>query len=232
MFSECWPIIFFGCIFGVMRLNTVIFDMDGLLIDSEPCWQEAGMETLREFDVSLTLQQYLLTTGLRTREWIEYWFHYFNIDNQFASEAENTIVKKAIEKIKDRGEPLPGAKAIFSFFKDRGFKIGVATSSPISLVNVVVEKMDIGAYLDAVSSAETLVYGKPHPEVYLNCASSLSAPALECICFEDSFNGMIAVKAARMKCIIVPAKEEYDLDKWAAADRKIRSLTEFEETML
>jgi beta-phosphoglucomutase-like phosphatase (HAD superfamily) len=219
-------------IFGAMQINTVIFDMDGLLVDSEPCWQESGMETLKQFGVSLTLQQYLLTTGLRTREWIEYWFHYFRIDKKYAKDAENIIIGIAIEKIKERGETMPGAKALFSFFKDRGFKIGIATSSPLSLVEVVVEKMQIENYIHAVSSAETLVYGKPHPEVYLNCAAALDASAMECVCFEDSFNGMIAVKAARMKCIIVPAKDQYGLDKWAAADIKIPSLLDFNETLL
>jgi mannitol-1-/sugar-/sorbitol-6-/2-deoxyglucose-6-phosphatase len=215
-----------------MDLNTVIFDMDGLLIDSEPCWQEAGMETLRKFGVSLTIEQYHLTTGLRTSEWIEYWFRYFSIGKQYAADAENIIVQKAIEKIKERGKPMPGAGSIFSLFRDRGFRIGIATSSPLSLVDVVTEKMQIGNYLDAVSSAEKLVFGKPHPEVYLNCASFLGSSPLECICFEDSFNGMIAVKAAKMQCIIVPVKEQYNLEKWAAADRKIRSLTEFKGTML
>src|SRR5580698_3502649 len=135
-----------------MPLNTVIFDMDGLLIDSEPCWQEAGIETLRQFNVSLTLEQYHLTTGLRTKEWIEYWFHHFQLDHRFAREAEEIIVRAAIEKIKEKGTPMPGADIVFPFFKERNFKIGLATSSPHALIDVVVEKLQIKKYLDAVSS--------------------------------------------------------------------------------
>jgi len=70
-----------------MQLDTVIFDMDGLLIDSEPFWQEAGIETLEQYNVALTLEQYHLTTGLRTREWIDYWWNHFRIGADSAQEA-------------------------------------------------------------------------------------------------------------------------------------------------
>ena len=206
--------------------------MDGLLIDSEPCWQEAGIETLSQFNVTLSLEQYLLTTGLRTREWIAYWFKQFGIDHRFAGEAEKKILEKAYEKIRKKGRPMQGVDYIFSFFRDRGFKIGLATSSPLSLVDIVADKLQITNYLDAVSSAENLGYGKPHPEVYLHCATELQSSPLECICFEDSFNGMIAVKAARMQCVIIPAKEQFPSEKWGAADRKLASLADFDETML
>ena len=215
-----------------MQLNTVIFDMDGLLIDSEPFWQEAGMETLRGFDVSLTLEQYHHTTGLRTKEWIEYWFNYFSLDRRFARDAEEIIIHKAIEKIKEKGRPMPGADIIFPFFKERNYKIGLATSSPLALIDVVVEKLQIKQWLDAVSSAETLPFSKPHPGVYMHCAESLGSSPLECICFEDSFNGMISVKAARMKCVVVPVPDQYELPKWAAADVKIPTLLEFNAGML
>ncbi|MBS1933036.1 MAG: hexitol phosphatase HxpB [Bacteroidetes bacterium] len=210
-----------------MQINTVIFDMDGLLIDSEPYWQEAGIETLQQFDVALTLEQYHYTTGLRTKEWIDYWFHYFNLDKRFAKKAEEDIVDKAIEKIAAHAQPMPGVDYIFDFFREKKFKIGLATSSPVALINVVAEKLGIGKYLNGYSSAELLPFSKPHPEVYLNCAQILQSSQLECICFEDSFNGMISVKAARMKCVVIPAIDQYELPKWGAADVKIRSLAEF-----
>lgn len=234
-FMNAFKVLKYVCcvaIFEAIQLNTVIFDMDGLLIDSEPYWQQAGIETMQHYNIALTLEQYHSTTGLRSKEWVEYWFHYYNIENRFAKEAEEIIINKAIEKIKSHGEGMAGADFIFNFFKERDFKIGIATSSPFALVDVVVEKMNIKKYINAVSSAENLHFGKPHPEVYLNCASLLKSSSLECICFEDSFNGMIAVKAARMKCVVIPAKDQYELKKWGAADIKINSLNEFNETML
>ncbi|PWT72030.1 MAG: hexitol phosphatase HxpB [Bacteroidetes bacterium] len=212
-----------------MPLNTVIFDMDGLLIDSEPYWQEAGMETLQQFDAALTLQQYHRTTGLRTREWIEYWFDYFQIDRRFAKEAEATIVRKAIEKIGSRGEPMPGVDYIFSFFKEKKFRVGLATSSPVSLIEVVVDKLGIRSLIDEWASAELLIYSKPHPQVYIDCAARLEVNPLHCLCFEDSFNGMIAVKAARMKCVVIPAIDLFNESKWNAADLTLKRLLEFDE---
>jgi HAD superfamily hydrolase (TIGR01509 family) len=215
-----------------MELNTVIFDMDGLLIDSEPSWQEAGMETLREFSVSLTLDQYHLTTGLRTKEWIDYWFDHFRISKVFARQAEETIHRKAIEKIKAHAKPMPGIGHIFSFFEEKKFRIGLATSSPMELADAVIDKLDIRGHLHAVSSAGNLPFSKPHPQVYMDCATKLGAGPLQCICFEDSFNGMIAAKAARMKCVIIPAPDQYSLAKWAAADLKLASLLEFSDSRL
>ena len=84
----------------------------------------------------------------------------------------------------------------------------------------------------AISSAENLHYGKPHPEVYLNCAEKLESLPVECICFEDSYNGMIAAKAAKMKCVIVPSLPQIKNKAWDAADGKITTLSNFNELLL
>jgi mannitol-1-/sugar-/sorbitol-6-/2-deoxyglucose-6-phosphatase len=212
-------------------LNSVLFDMDGLLIDSEPLWQEAGMETLREFGIELTLAQYHQTTGLRTVEWIDHWFSYFHIQAD-QEQAVKVIVDKAVDKIGKRGEALPGVIEIMELFQLHGFKIGIATSSPMQLVDVVVEKLQIGQYLQALVSAENLPQGKPHPQVYLNGASALQSKPQECLCFEDSFHGMIAAKAARMTCIVVPAKQHLEEKKWHAADQILSSLLDFNAATL
>lgn len=215
-----------------MKPTAVIFDMDGLLIDSEPLWEEAGKETLALFDVSLTDEQYHFSTGLRTKEWVDWWFSWFNIDKKHALTAELTIVQKAIDKIGARGIAMPGVEYAFQFFREKGFKIGLATSSPLALVKVVAEKLKINDYLQAIASAEELTYGKPHPQVYLDCARALEVSPLECICFEDSFNGMIAVKAARMKCIVIPAPHQQQQTRWDAADKKLSSLLQVNEQVL
>jgi len=215
-----------------MRLNTVIFDMDGLLIDSEPCWQEAGMETLLQFNVTLSPVQYHHTTGLRTREWLDYWFGHFGIGKERIPAAEAALHQHVIEKIKSQASPLPGVHEIIAFFKARDFRVGLATSSPLSLVNVVVEKLGIAGEFEAVASAEHLPYGKPHPQVYMDCAASLAVSPLQCLAFEDSFNGVIAAKAARMTCVAIPVKDQAHLSKWGAADLKLGSLLDFTDEHL
>lgn len=207
-----------------MQLKAAIFDMDGLLIDSEPLWQEAGRETLAELGYHLSIEQYHTSTGLRTEEWIEHWFHYFGIDLRYAPAAVATILKKAIEKIEARGTVFPGATAAIEQFQTAGYRVGIATSSPMELVEVVLPKLQLAKPPQAIASAGALPYGKPHPQVYLNCAADLEVHPLQCIAFEDSFNGMIAAKAARMKCVVVPAPADYDAPKWQAADLKLPSL--------
>jgi sugar-phosphatase len=215
-----------------MQLNTVIFDMDGLLIDSEPYWQLAGMETLERFNVTLAPAQYHHTTGLRTPEWLDYWFSYFNIPKDNIQEVVESLHENVFEKIRTRAKALPGVEYIFQYFKQKGFRIGLATSSPLALVDIVTDKLNIGHYLDATASAEHLPYGKPHPQVYMDCAAALGAHPLECLCFEDSFNGLIAAKAARMRCVVIPVADQYALPKWGAADLKLHSLTDFLDTQL
>jgi HAD superfamily hydrolase (TIGR01509 family) len=212
-----------------MALTTVIFDIDGLLIDSEPLWHEAATDLFNQFGVKLTDAMYTSTTGLRTKEFVQLWFDYFKIDQKFAAEAEKTIVEGVLKKIEDKASIMPGVPHIFDFFATKQFKIGLATSSPPSLIDLVVQMTGIESYLSATASAEYLPYGKPHPQVYLNCAESMKSHPTECICFEDSFNGLIAAKAARMKCIVIPHHSLNKDERWGAADLKLSSLQNFGE---
>jgi mannitol-1-/sugar-/sorbitol-6-/2-deoxyglucose-6-phosphatase len=215
-----------------MQYKAIIFDMDGLLIDSEPLWKEAGKETLLQYGKELSDEQYHSSTGLRTEEWIEHWFHHFSIDMKHAPAAIDTIITKTIDKIDQQGQPFPGIDAIIEFCKQKNFLLGLATSSPMSLVNVVLQKLQLKTVFDSIASAEGLPYGKPHPQVYINCADQLRCAPLHCIAFEDSFNGMIAAKAAKMKCVVIPAPSDYDHPKWNAADLKLKGLSGFNEVTL
>lgn len=212
-----------------MPLNTVIFDMDGLLIDSEPLWNEAAIEVFATFGATLTQELCNTTTGLRTREFIQWWFTHFNITNIDTKTAENLIFDSILQKVEAKGVVMPGTHHIINFFHAKSFKIGIATSSPQSLIDLVVRLTGIGPYIHATSSAEDLPYGKPHPQVYLDCAEKLQSNPIECLCFEDSFNGLISAKAARMKCVVVPHGSLQKDEKWGASDLKLSSLQNFGE---
>ena len=215
-----------------MQFNTVIFDMDGLLINSEPLWDEAATEIFQQYNFQLTKAQYATTTGMRTKEFVQRWFSHYNIDSRHNAVAETAILKSVVDKVAAKGKAMPGVAHIFNFFIERNFKIGLATSSGKPLIDVVVDKLGIRNYLRSIESAAELPYGKPHPQVYLNCAEALKSHPTECICFEDSFNGLIAAKAARMKCVVVPAAHDSKNEKFNAADLKISSLMNFNSLLM
>lgn len=213
-------------------IDAVIFDMDGLLIDSEPLWEKAGCALLQKFGVTLSHAQYSTSTGLRTKEWLQYWFNHFQIEHADIDHAEDDIVHNVIELVKAQGKILPGVPYILQYFQQKGIRIGLATSSPMRLADVVLDLLQIRSYFEVVTSAEHMPFGKPHPQVYMECADALKANPLRCICFEDSFNGMIAAKAAKMKCVVVPAASQLQQARWGAADLKISSLQNFNDLLL
>ncbi len=215
-----------------MYLNTVIFDMDGLLIDSEPLWYEAALEVMGALGIKIGEEEYGLTIGLRTKEFLDFWFERHNADRTLLPATEKAITSSVIGKIRDGGKIMPGVEETISFFHRKKFKIGLATSSPLALVDAMIERTGLQNTFMAFASAEHLPYGKPHPQVYLDCALALGSKPSACVCFEDSFNGMIAAKAARMKCVVVPEPSRHHETRWLAADHLMHSLLDFNESVL
>jgi HAD superfamily hydrolase (TIGR01509 family) len=211
-----------------MKTESAIFDMDGLLIDSEPLWYEAAVEVFSPLGIVLTPELYASSIGLRTKEFVENWFSVYQIDRSLAPDTVSRINDVVIEKIRNKGEAMPGVYTVLDQIRSGGLKIGLATSSPLALIDVVVDKLGIREYFSAFNSAENLVHGKPHPQVYLDCALALGAEPVSCVCFEDSFHGMIAAKAARMKCIVVPLPAFRDQPRFQAADLLLHSLEDFD----
>ncbi len=211
--------------FYEMNTGCVIFDMDGLLIDSEPLWEQAGNAVLAGYGVTLTGEEYTSSVGLRTKEWIELWFEQYQIKApvQEGIEAVETL---ATQYIVEKGSLMPGVAHTLSLLEEAGYTIGLASSSPMRLITAAVEQFKISQYFKVKSSAEHLEFGKPHPQVYINCAKELGFQPHHCLAFEDSFNGMIAAKAARMKCIVVPAALFHSQVRWQAADAQLKSLEE------
>lgn len=208
-------------------LNTVIFDMDGLLIDSEPLWGAAIQEVFSGMGIHLESDQFALTTGLRTNEVVDYWYHRFGWSDKSPEMVTREIVDLVTEKILRQGNPMEGLEYILQFFHDRNFKIGLASSSPMALITSVLEHIKIRRFFHAVYSAEYEDYGKPHPAVYLACARELGSKSMECVVFEDSVTGLIAAKAARMKTVAVPEAHKRGDPRYVLADMRLDSLKEF-----
>ena len=210
-----------------MEKSAVIFDIDGLLINSEPLWNKAATEIFRQYGIQLNEEQYAITTGLRSKEFVAHWLLLHKVPASEFDRAEQKIITLALDMIDKEATLMPGVQNVFEFFIKKEFKMGLATSSPIELIEWVKDKLGIRSYIHASCSAQQLPFAKPHPQVYLDCAAAMHTNPVACICFEDSFYGMIAAKAARMTCVVVPSAEHLKLEHWGAADLKLSSLQNF-----
>jgi sugar-phosphatase len=203
--------------------------MDGLLIDSEPLWQEAEILIFKQVNIALTPELCLQTKGLRIDEVVDYWYQRYPWTNLSLLEVEKLIVAKVIELIHLKGESLPGVKEAITFVQQKQVKIALASSSATIIIQAALQRLNLTDTFTQIYSAESELLGKPHPGVYLTTASKLNVLPQECLALEDSLNGVLAAKAAQMKCIAVPDPSEYHNPKFAIADVILKSLAEFNQ---
>jgi sugar-phosphatase len=199
-------------------LKAVIFDMDGVLIDSEPLWRRAMMKGFGEVGMPLSDEDCRKTMGLRFIEVIHYWVAHYKASHVNSLELEKQVMDILLELIETEGKLIAGIAEIIDFCKEKNIKMGLATSSSNQLMHAVLKKLGIANALTAAVSAEHLQYGKPHPQVFLSCAAFLKTEPKECVVIEDSLNGVIAGKAAQMQVVAVPEDKFQKIDKFIVAD--------------
>ena len=210
-------------------IEAVIFDMDGVLIDSEPFWQESEMDAFGRVGLRLTREMCMQTMGLRVDEVVDYWRRRHGWEGVPSSELEGAIIGGVAERILAKGEAKAGVALALAFFRGRGLKVALASSSAYRLIRAVTERFGLADEFDCVYSAEDEEYGKPHPGVYLTTARRLGVAPSACLAVEDSFNGVLAAKAARMKCVAVPEEGAGRDPRFAIADAVLGSLEEIDE---
>jgi len=201
--------------------------MDGVLIDSEPVWKIAMQAVFDEVGCNLTKNDFQKTVGLRLDEVINFWYAHTGWQSYSPKEVEDKIVQKMVTLISRDGQPLEGVINTLEHLKSSGIKIGLATSSYSVLIDTVLDKLEIRHFFDFTHSAENEAYGKPHPAVYLTVAEKLNVNPLECLVIEDSLNGVIAGKAARMTVVCIPEKTHNVEPKLIIADYQFDSMTHF-----
>ena len=209
-------------------INTVLFDMDGLLLDTEPLWGESMLRIARKHKIPITRQQFKETTGLRIFEVTDHWAIHYPWEGSSAREVADEILEDIIASSKQSATILKGVEKALVLLRKHHFKIGLASSSPGHMINALVEHFGLKKYFDVITSADVVEMGKPHPAVFLHCAAALGSKPNECLVLEDSVNGMIAGKAARMKVIVVPDELHFDDPRFTIADGKLRSMEDFD----
>lgn len=210
-----------------------IFDMDGLLIDSEPLWERAEMDIFGTLDIDLSRRSELPDTlGLRIDQVVRMWYETLPWSGPDQQEVTRRIIARSLNLVEETRPLLPGVEQALRLCKAEGLKIGLASASPLHMLERVLEMFDLRGYFEVLVSAEALPYSKPHPQVYLDAAARLGVDPLNCVTLEDSFNGMIATKAARMRSIVVPAAELAADPRWALADVQLSSLNDLTSAAL
>jgi len=166
----------------------------------------------------LTRQDFQKTVGLRLDEVIQFWHQHEGWKNVSPEEVEQQIVRKMQELIHANGTPLTGVVATLQYLRSQNKKIGLATSSYRVLIDTVLEVLDLKEAFDCTHSAELEDYGKPHPAVYLTVADFFQVDPRKCLVIEDSLNGIISAKAAKMKVVCIPEKTHFPEPKLILAD--------------
>lgn len=186
-------------------ITTVIFDMDGLLFDTEPIYFECYKKAAAEDGLNFTYELFESCVGISREEAARFILQHFGpqTDMQKLHVRTGEIFE---EYLANDGEIRfrPGAKQAVEFFYNRGLKVALASSNITKWVMFLLEKKGIKKYFSSVTTSDDVFRPKPDPEVYLKTAQKLGVDVSECLVFEDSVAGATAAISARMRTCVVP----------------------------
>ena len=215
-----------------LKIQAAIFDMDGLLVDSEPWWRVAEANVFGKLSISPTEDDFEKMMGNRIQEVIISW-HAKHPWPEFSLEKTmNEIVDEVGRLVTGNAALMPGVVESLNYFQSKNIPVALASSSPLRLIRKLIANYKIDHYFSVVKSAEFEKHGKPHPDVFLSAAGALNIAPEYCLVFEDSYNGVVAAKAAGMMCIAVPALEHQGQARFEIADFRLASLLDFPGLMV
>lgn len=205
-------------------IDAVIYDMDGVLINSEPFWKEAEITVFAEVGIDFIKVGGEKTVGLRIDEVVDYWYDLYPWSGRSKKEVVDRIMNEMVERISLEGEAMKGVEESLTFFKSQGKKLALASSSYHELIDAVLSRLGIRSFFEVINSAEDLAYGKPHPSIYLKTAEELGVAPTRCLVIEDSVNGIISAKAAKMNVVAIPDGTHSPDERIILADQREDSL--------
>jgi HAD superfamily hydrolase (TIGR01549 family) len=213
-------------------IKAIIFDFDGLLIDSEPVWFKARKAILNEFNLDWTWNDQKYTLGVSTKDWVSY------MSGKLGTKiTSDEILNRVITKMKEfytNGEAKSklGADEALKFCKNNKFIMGLASGSYKDLLLSALRYKRWEEYFDEILSSDDLKKGKPAPDIYIEILRRLRVKPEESIVLEDSRDGIKAGKAAGTSVIAVPSTEvQIPEEVLKSANRIISSLIDLPETI-
>ena len=192
-----------------LRIDAVIFDMDGVLLDSEPL-HEAVMQSLLG-ECGVTTATGLLHVGMTTRESFTLLCRDLGLPLD-PVELDARYTARVIPLLRERATPLPGVPDVPRALKARGLRLAVGSSSRVEVIEATLAGLAVRALFDVVVSAADLPRGKPAPDVFLEAAKRLGVAPEACVVIEDSERGVQAARAAGMRCVAIPCGVTRDHD--------------------
>ncbi len=216
----------------VAALRAAIFDMDGVLIDTEPVWRRVEIEVFGSVGVSLTEAECRETMGMRVGEVVQMWHQRRPWAGETVDQVTGRIVAGMVAHVRDHGVAIDGALSALDTVRRAGLRCAVASSSPSALITAVLRRLGIDGVVDVVCSAEHEARGKPAPDIYLSTAAQLGVSPASCLVIEDSVNGVLSARAAGMPCILVPDEVTAADPRIAAATTRLESLRQLDDERL
>lgn len=203
-------------------LKAIVFDMDGVIVDSEPLHKKVQQTLLARYGIEPTEEELQNYVGLGIKPLLERHIQKYHLP--VALEDLHLLYLETLFQIFTNGEliPIPGAVELIRQGKNAGLKLGIASSSPLKLIHLILNRLQIIQHFDSIVSGDQVEKGKPDPEIFLESAKRLHCEPFECVVIEDSTNGIIAAKKAHMKCVafISPNTkgQKFDLADWIVDD--------------
>lgn len=183
-------------------LEAVIFDMDGVIVDSEPFHREIEKGLFRDFGINISEEEHLSFAGMTSEQmWLSLKTK-FNLP-QSVTELKRLDTAKKFEYIRRMPEikAVSGVVDLLKELSDFQVKLAIASSSPIEMIKIFMTRLELEKYFQKLISGEFVSRSKPEPEIFLYAAELLKVKPENCIVIEDSQNGVQAAKSARMKCV-------------------------------
>lgn len=207
-------------------IKAVIFDMDGLMIDSELLQSKSFEEVLRNYGVSPKIgnEGIIQIVGLTAKDNWKILRNRYQLNEtlEVLIEKKSKIYRKLLSK---KIEPKNGLFSLIKKLKKKGLVIAIASSSRLDHINLVLMRLNISNYFNAVISGESVTHGKPYPDIYLEMAKRLKILPNYCLVLEDAQSGVEAAKRAGMNVIAVPDNYTKDQD-FSSANMIVSSLKE------
>lgn len=206
-------------------VSGVVFDLDGVLLDSEPVWEDVRHSLVAEAGGTWTPEAQRRLMGMNTREWAEFLSQELGTGLDPDSTAA-VVIDRMRGRYRDRLPLLPHARTAVRRIGAR-WPLALASSSPRELIDAVLDLSGLARHFAAVVSSDEVLHGKPAPDVYLHACARLAAEPRQCVAVEDSTNGLRAARDAGLAVIAIPqASNPPDADELARANRVLHDLSD------